>query len=77
MKISGVILVLVEFETKIQQNFDITKYFGQKSAQNKEKSHFIPHMLAYVGIFLYLCTLNFYVRTNVCAREHAKARVRI
>ena len=25
--------------------------------QNKEKIHFIPHMLAYVGIFLYLCAL--------------------
>ena len=26
--------------------------------QNTEKSKIIPHMLAYVGIFLYLCALN-------------------
>jgi hypothetical protein len=26
--------------------------------QNEEKIHFIPNMLAYVGIFLYLCRLN-------------------
>lgn len=36
----------------VLQISDITKYFGQKSAQNKEKIQFIPHMLAYVGIFL-------------------------
>ena len=29
-----------------------------KIVQNEEKMHFIPHMLAYVGIFLYLCALN-------------------
>ena len=27
------------------------------SLQNEEKNQFIPHMLAYVGIFVYLCAL--------------------
>lgn len=40
---------------KVLHFFDIAKSFGQKSKQNEEKKHFIPHMLAYVEFFLYLC----------------------
>lgn len=29
-----------------------------KIVQNEEKMHFIPHMLAYAGIFLYFCALK-------------------